>query len=65
MKEEFLVKKKKISGALHVLWKSTGKLGIGMVVGMKLYFMRQGRIIACNYFFWNLGFKGIINNALK
>lgn len=32
---------------------------------MKLYFMRQGRIIACNYFFWNLGFKGIINNALK
>lgn len=32
MKEEFNVKKEKISNALHMLWKSTGKLEVSMVM---------------------------------
>lgn len=32
MTEEFHVKKEKMSNALHVLWESTGKLEVSMVM---------------------------------
>lgn len=54
MKEEFVVQKDKLSNALHMLWISTGKLEMGMVMAENVEqgcISCQDRILVGNYYF--------------